>query len=205
MKHVIETRIKHRLVGLAVIILIGSIVMPAIMKTSIPSQDKALFKQVSMRPIKTKLSLSPETNEAIIVAKKDLPIPIIDGLPSIKIADFTPIEPMPVKKDIGVADTTITPKQLLAMPKKSHHKLIKETYVIQLGTFTQQSNAAFLVRTLRKKGYKAAYRKTHDKKRIIFKVFIDNAGYKKNAIILQQQLASTLKMKGLIVPTTGVS
>lgn len=213
MKFISNERIKHRLVALVVLFAIGSIFLPAIMKKSnyrfdekisvsvrlpekphapvvaIPA-EKAMFKSVQVAHVDI-----PELNEHPQVAQ------IVKAEP-ISIVSNEDIKPLLVKST-SVANPVKHQVAIVTKPTL-HSETKKESYAVQLATFSDLRNAQSLVTRLHKQGYKATYMKLVSNQKTLYKVVVGEANQKNEAINLQKKLADTIKLNGFIVKT-GVS
>ncbi|WP_419418638.1 SPOR domain-containing protein [Legionella sp. D16C41] len=75
MKLIIDERLKHRLIGIAVIISIGTIFAPALIKTSSHRFDETISIQLPPKPLAPKLSMpeKQQTFQSIEVAHVEIP------------------------------------------------------------------------------------------------------------------------------------
>jgi DedD protein len=242
MKLIMDEKLKHRLIGLAVIISIAAIFAPAVLRKS--SQN---FETISVR---IAVPPKPAAPEVVVSHKNDL-------FKTIKIAKVTLAQdsienplPQPVNADhlsssshesetlskaepepeIESVKITATPakKPTLAasispLPPKVKPKLLvkaikapkttqvhrapvvkKDTYAVQLATFSKLANAQSLVNKLHGKGYKANLIKIASRQGTIYKVSVGNSPNKDQLIHLRKQLAHAVQLNGFIV-NTGVS
>ena len=230
MKFVIDERIKHRLTGLVVIVSIAAIFVPAMMKKSNQHLDEKVNLSVRLpsKPLAPKVLIAGEKAlfQSVKVAHVDIqsvgaaphdtqmvkaePLSIKSTVPSVVAA---------LNKGPGLAEktnnvlTTSIKVAAVAAPIKLvqsidlKNKLLahkKETYAVQLASFSQQNNARLLVTKLRKQGYKASYNKFSGKQGEFYKVMVGELDQKDEAITLQRQLASSLQLNGFIVKN-GIS
>ena len=94
-----------------------------------------------------------------------------------------------------------TPEPTKTKPIETSKTVAKTTraWVVQVGSFTKQSNALGLRDKLRKQGYKAFVEKISSKERQVYRVRIGPEIRKENAQKLQQQLKRKLKLDGLVI------
>ncbi|MGQ3887719.1 SPOR domain-containing protein [Legionella sp. CNM-1927-20] len=248
MKLIIDERLKHRLIGIAVIVSIGTIFAPVLIKKSSHRFDETISIKLPPKPITPKLSM-PEKQQVFQTMKvahvdipavpndikssnvkvKAEPISALNDLKStivivtketikpnnqvvaaqkIKIQDSTSASKVKVTVATApkqLSNSYIAPvqssKNLLAKANKSLKPTGSKYYAVQLGTFSQQSNAIALVNKLKNKGYQAAYRKVVGKNGVAYRVIVGQLSQKQQAIVLQQRLASAMQLQGLIVTT----
>ncbi|WP_165482756.1 SPOR domain-containing protein [Legionella gresilensis] len=248
MKLIIDERLKHRLIGIAVIVSIGTIFAPALIKKSSHRFDETVSIQLPPKPIAPKLSL-PEKQQvfkAMKVAHVDIPaIPnesksavIIKAEPISALNDLKSTIVIATKETLKPNDQVITiqkvktpeptsaskvkvavatvkkqpvPNSYIVPVQSSKNLLVKgkslkptnstNYYTVQLGTFSQQSNAITLVNKLKSKGYQASYTKVASKNGVVYRVTVGQLNQKQQAILLQQRLANAMQLQGLIVTT----
>lgn len=269
MKLVMDERLKHRLVGVLVIVSIAAIFVPAIMKKSnqrfdsrhsiaikmppkpaLPEvnvpKEQSMFQSIKVahveiapvwdnpKPVAALAKAEPlsQMNEIrtkpTVVARempsmkdvlpaKELPTAKVLPVKEVTLASqqavkgriTTPVKAtkvavavQPAKKAVNVAKTKVEPKTIA----KSKAAVVKANlYSVQLATFSQQSNAISLVNRLKSKGFKAFFNKTKNNNGTVYRVLVGRTDKKQQAQALQQQLASSVQLKGFIVPTTGIS
>jgi DedD protein len=249
MTFVMDERLKHRLVGVAVILSIAAIFAPAIMKKSnhrfdgrstvsikLPAkpalpvvampEKESMFRSVKvahvdipsvkeeLKPLSTLAKAEPlsqmnELKSAPVVAQKQSTTlkeltPVMEGAASKDVA--TPAKDNKIVKVQPVKAREI--KKAVAVKGPVKAKIVPVTtsrYSVQLAAFSQQNNAVSLVNRLKSKGYKAFFSKTITKNGTTYKVLVGAEDKKQRAETLQQQLAEAVKLKGIVVPTTGIS
>ena len=217
-----DERIKHRLVGVLVIIAMAAIFVPAMVKTSQHHFEDNLKLSV-------KLPAKPPLPKVVILDKKNL-------LKSVKVAQVTLPKTVIPARTIALAKAQpimpVMPVSIVpSAPKLTNHTVVakkksdimrnnvskgvpvtktniviegvkKPLYAVQLASFSQQSNAQNLVDLLRSKGYVASYNKASGREGALFyTVLVGQLGQRDQALHLQQQLVSSLKLNGFIVKT----
>lgn len=260
MKLVMDERLKHRLVGLAVVISLAAIFVPAIVKKStqrfdgkhvttvkLPTkpampkiampEEQAMFKRVKVAHVEipafeqkapvviAKAQSLSDTNEvkpSVIVAANEHVTPAVithaeTAKDAVKVAPKytgsvnkeSEVVSAKLSKALtknSVASVTSTKQKVARVVTKSRVlKLPKNTYSVQLAYFSKQSNAVSLINKLKGNGYKAYYVKINSKKGQVYKVLVGNTNEKQQAMDLQKQLASSMQLKGFVVPSTGIS
>jgi len=222
MKLVMDERLKHRLIGIAVIVSIGIIFAPAVMKKSSQRFDKS---NVSVKfPAKPALPSVAAVDKdklfkSVKVAHVEIPVVPVE-LPSV-IAKAEPLSNLNDEKTVIVArDTaeavkisvvepikiipaaTVKKSELASIPKPAKKQVVPTVgYGVQLAMFTREANAKTLVNQLKSKGYKVAVNKVSTSSGTVYKVVVGQESQKEKAKILQQRLASTVQIRGFIVPT----
>lgn len=249
MKLVIDERLKHRLVGLAVVISIAAIFVPAVIKKSSQRFDAKTIVSVKLpaKPIPPKIALPEEQamfkrvkvahveipafekQAPMVIARAQSLSEINDVKPSVIIAaraldtpEFTTTARESASSDrdarivtaklskalaktsvVSVANTT---KKVAKSAAKARILAVsKSTYSVQLAYFSKQSNAISLINKLKGNGFKAYSVKMNSKKGMVYKVLVGHTNEKQQAMNLQKQLASSMQLKGFVVPSTGIS
>lgn len=248
MKLVMDERLKHRLVGLAVVISIAAIFVPAIIKKSNQRFDGKNIASVTlpMKPAIPKITLPEEhamfkkikvAHVEIPAFEKQAPVVIAKAQPLSQVHDVKPSviiaahalkaselahsrdavssdresRVVTAKLSRALAKTTVASavntKQKVArsVSKARVVARAKNSYSVQLAYFSKQSNAVSLVNKLRGNGFKAYSVKINGKNGMIYKVLVGNTNEKQQAHLLQKQLASSMQLKGFVVPSTGIS
>ncbi|STX51643.1 Sporulation domain-containing protein [Legionella busanensis] len=246
MKLIIDERLKHRLIGVAVIVSIGTIFAPALIKKSSHRFDQTISIQLPPKPIAPKVALPekqqvfktmkvahvnipavPDDSKSAVIVKAE-PISALNDLKStIVIATKETLKPndqiivtqrlktpeptSSVKVTVATVKKQQLPNSYIAPVQNSKNLLVKgkslktsnsnNYYAVQLGTFSQQSNALALVNKLKSKGYQASYTKVASKNGVVYRVIVGQLNQKQQAILLQQRLANTMQLQGLIVTT----
>lgn len=261
MKLVMDERLKHRLVGLAVVISLAAIFVPAVVKKStqrfdgknvttvkLPSkpampkiampEEQTMFKRVKVAHVEIpafdqkapaviakaqSLSDMNEVKTSVLVAANASVTPAVitnKNMPADTIIKTVPNNNANVSKETGLVTAKLTKalaktsvasvvntkqKVASAVSKSKVLTLPKNTYSVQIAYLSKQSNAVSLINKLKGNGYKAYYVKVNSKKGQIYKVLVGNTNVKQQAMDLQKQLASSMQLKGFVVPTTGIS
>jgi DedD protein len=227
MKLVLDERVKHRMIGLAVIVSLAAIFAPAIMKKSNQRLDKEIGMHLQLPPkpiipqvavvdkeklfktIKVAHVQLPSKNEPIQVAKLNNKIPleaIANDIENNFVAPIPPLEKVKVASLESNKPTVLVVKE----PIKSQIKpAVKKTvvvasnqqmYSVQLASFAHRKNAQILVNQLRSKGY---YGKITHKQGDQFKVLVGKSNKKEKALKLKNQLAIAIQLRGFIVSEVG--
>lgn len=227
MKLVMDERLKHRLVGIAVIVSLGAIFLPAIMKKSSQRLEGNFSVNVQLppKPLAPHVAVTDEDQmfKTIKVSKKTN-LDKEDFIPAVPVAQVetapASIEPAlaaktAVKKEIKVAANKPVKSAVKAVKAKVAVKPViakinktptikKGIYALQLASFSKLDNAQALVSKLQHKGYKANYTQVAGRKGLIYKVFVGHSPNKNNVLKLKNQLATAMQLNGLVV-NTGVS
>jgi len=145
-------------------------------------------------PIRKKSTIAP------IVAEKK-PSTVAKITPTV---NKTPLVAKTVPTNNKASSTTKDMVKSIAVKAVPGVAIKKDTYSVQLASFTKQSNAESLVSRLRSQGYKASYNKILSKQGEYYKVVVGQLDGRDAAVNLQNKLASSMQLRGFIVKT-GVS
>lgn len=220
MKLVLDERVKHRLIGLVVIVCTAAIFLPALMKKSNQrfEENVSISVHLPAKPLAPKVAVADEKTmfQSVKVAKADIPAVIekpranqIAKAEPISIKSTVPIAPILNKEPIiAKAETLVVPAVKTAVLANKVVKPAKEAaqaiYAVQLASFTQKINAEQLVTRLRSKGFKASYNKSMGKQGEYYKVIVGQVKQRNEAKNLQKQLLASMQMNGFIIKA-GVS
>ncbi|MFC3907585.1 SPOR domain-containing protein [Legionella dresdenensis] len=229
MKLVMDERIKHRLVGLAVILSIGAIFAPVIMKKSsqrmehmtvsiklppkpelpkvaMPDEEK-MFKAVKVAHV----NIQKVQEELPSVIAKAEPLTPMNTTTARQIANPEPLKIIPAeqpvlalqktKPAIKVAQKPEKPVAIKLPVKPAAKPVAQNGYAVQLATFSQRNNANALVNKLKSKGFKVAVNTVTTKTGTVYKVVVGQEIQREKAKALQQKLASVMQIQGFVVPT----
>lgn len=230
MNLVLDERSKHRLVGLAVLLSIAAIFLPAMMKKSNRHfDDLSLSMQIPQKPTYPKVEVA--TAKALFkttkVAHVELPPlddqinEVLDTIQIVKAESLSAQRTLEKGTTSFIASVRFPTLEKFSFIYSSIPAILpswnrfhvnkapvvavrkKSSYAVQLASFAQQRNAERLVAQLRDKGYKANYSQTA-KSGGFYKVLVGQLDEKSQAIDLQKQLGIVMQLNGFIV-STGVS
>ena len=201
MKWQMEDKIKHRIIGLTVVISTLVIVSPVLFKESNRHFEDSMA-------VSFKLPKKPVIPHVSIVNKDKL-------FKQVKVAKIT--IPATAELYTATAHKAISLSQqaqqvnkernptspILAQSKAILSQLNPNPtfYTIQLATFSNQANAAFLVETLRSKGFKATVQKVDEKQGYLYHVNVGQLNRRDKAVDLQRDLVNNTQLNGIIIKT----
>jgi DedD protein len=216
MKLDLDERVKHRIVGIAVIVSVAVIFAPAVMKKSNQRllDDMRVAVHLPDKPIPPKVQLKTESQvfQSIPVAHVNLPDVADDEeemlvleKPKMKALDTATRETAPETRSHGVTKPIKAPNVAAtkAPIKKSAPKIkpvavIHSGYTVQVANVAIQKNAERLVQTLTHRGFKATLIRQKTSKGMMFKVLVGQYDNIAKAKELKQQLALSMKLQGFI-------
>ena len=210
MKFVMSERVKHRLTGIVVIISVAVIFLPAMMKNSSLHFDENIRASLKLppKPLQPKVVIPKQTAmlKTVKVAHVKLPAVINESHPAIiaKAESLSKSPPSVLVKVEMPLTSVIASAVIPATSVATAEAGLKNGYGIQLASFTQQSNAEYLVARLRKQGYVANYNIYKGKKGQFYQVVAGMVSKKDDAINLQKKLATNMQLNGYIIKT-GIS
>lgn len=245
MKLVMDERLKHRLVGLLVVVSIAAIFVPAIVKKS-----NQRFEGHSVNTTSLRLPDKPPQPKVVVpsrqvvfnrtkVAHVDLAIdtPPLHAVttiskaqrlsPPTKTTTVAQAEPMKLSqipaiqwspKPLPKRESKLVALNLKKTPKPTIKPLMVKnknrvpttsslavgSYAIQLGTFSEKSNAEALLTKLKKNGFEAQAIALSKGKSPSYKVLVGNVQGKDSALQLQKKLAALTSLKGFVVASNKV-
>lgn len=212
MNFVIDERMKHRLTGVVVMVSIAVIFLPAMMKKSNQHFEDSISVSLKLPPKPTPPQVAMPNKkimfDSVKVAHVELP-KHIEEPHSVLIAKAEPLS-KPVLTRVEKSVKSVATRAVV--PPTSPVKKVavvapatpKGAYGIQLASFSQERNAAFLVERLHKQGYVAQYNKLNTKQGVVYKVVVGQLNQKTQALNLQKQLAMNMQLNGFVIKT-GVS
>lgn len=211
MKFVMDERIKHRLTGVVVIVSIAVIFLPAMMKKSNRHFEESVSVSLKLPAKPTPPQVAMPTKkimfDSVSVAHVELPKHIDEPHP-VLIAKAEPLSKPIAQSVLTKAETPVKSVITKVSPVKkiaaASPVTSKGAYGIQLASFGQEKNAAFLVERLRKQGYLAQYNKLNTKQGSVYKVVVGQLQQKTEAVNLQKKLAMNMQLNGFVIKT-GVS
>ncbi len=212
MKLVINEKIKHRCVGIAVIVSIGVIITPAILKQSQPTPQEHIAMAIQLPPAPPPPKIITPTanemfasNEAITLEIQPLPPGPTEAIVKIKPTIIPTIQIPQKVATTPLIKSKITPKKFTKKITKHPVVISHNRYSVQIGTFSKQQNALQLTKKLQHQGYKVTVNKIIAKDNtILYKVLVGQTLQSQQAKHLQQQLTQFTKLQGFVV-NTGVS
>ncbi len=212
MKMVMDERVKHRLTGVLVLLSIAIIFVPAMIKKSNQHIGEHINVSVKLppKPVLPNVAMVKEKAvfEEIKVARADVPMIAVNKASDVsKPLMNAPKVPASLRSEVLKTQAKLLQKQIKSptpiaaviapsvVDNAKKNTLIKDSYVIQLGSFSQERNAEGLVSRLRNKGYQANYSKQGE----VYKVVVGQLNGRDDARVLQKKLAESMQINGLII------
>ena len=185
-------RLKERLIGAAVLVMLAVIFIPMILDNT--SQTETTITQSNI-PARS----DDEFNSRII--------PITGSSESDTQQAPAVAQPIPEKETVSVAVVTTRPveeetaqrEQSRKNPKSKIEDVGLTAWVVQLGSFTNETNAKTLNDELRKAGFSSFVEPLKQGPKLIYRVRVGPELLRSDAQLLKDKLDSRLKMDGIIL------
>lgn len=187
MKKALDERLKHRLIGMIVILSLMILFLPPMMKQSTHHFDELTSYRVPKKPPMPKISVlnKKEMFKKVKVASVSIPRPA-----KVK-THLSPAQYLSHEPATQTAHINIEPKTLQS----------DEVFTIQLATFSREANAQALVRKLRAKGFAATAQLINHQQGGFYQVIVGQLKHREQAIDLQKKLVNNTQLNGLIIKT----
>lgn len=225
MKLVLDERVKHRIVGLTVLLSIAAIFLPAILKKSNQSFDS--MSRVAVRlPARPAMPTVKQVEaeklfQTVKVAKVVLPKPAVVAEP-IKIAKAASLEPMvsvetPIqvsesklpalpqeigkKKPVERVKTAATLPVIVQTRARKPVPVVRSGYAVQVANFASLQNAQTLVSKLHLRGFSASYVTIRTARGAPnYRVLVGQSAKREDVLRVQGRLANSMQLRGFVVP-----
>ncbi len=197
-----ERRLKERLIGAAVLVMLAVILIPmilddsserdiAITKTNIPARPKDDFnsrivplKESDLTPVPEKTTPKADTE------------PLLDVLPEPGVAiEHSKPKPKPKPKPEKEKET----KSTQIGEKAVSNNMGVTAWVVQLGSFSSEENAKVLNEKLRKSGYPAFVEPVKRGATTAFRVRVGPEILRSDAESLKQKLKKSMQIDGIVI------
>lgn len=189
----ITDQVKYRLTGGIILMVAVCLFMPMLMKKSNQRFEENLSLSLQVPP-------KPQNPELTIPTAQQV-------FNKVKPTQVTKIQPQVAERPVTIQiskarrlESVIPTVPIeMAMPIMQPVPEKSGVYGVQLASFSHAENADFLVKRLRKLGYKAQSSTLELKTGKIYKVVVGQLKNKKQAIQLQKQLAENTQLNGMII------
>lgn len=194
-----ERRLKERLIGVAVLVMLAVILIPmilddsserdiAITKTNIPARPKDDFnsrivplKESDLTPIPEKATAKADTEPLLDALPDDVPVNQSEAMSA----------PEP-EKEIEKKSTQLSEKAV-------SNNMGVTAWVVQLGSFSSEENAKGLNEKLRKSGYPAFVEPVKRGSTTAFRVRVGPEILRSDAETLKQKLKKSMQIDGIVI------
>lgn len=192
-----ERRLKERLIGAAVLVMLAVIFIPMILDDTSETDVTITDTNIPARP-------EDDFNSRIVPLKEsDLtPIPV-EPLPEDETEEMVEIMAEPAKS-VELNNPVIeevkkpSPAQAREKPIDSNH-MGAIAWVVQLGSFGSEENAKKLNEKLRLAGFPAFIEPLKNKSRMVYRVRVGPELLHSDAEALQQKLKKSMQIDGIII------
>jgi len=200
-----ERRLKERLIGAAVLVMLVVIFIPMILDDSVHSETEITKTNIPERP-------TTKFNSQIIPIKEVVPdkpsddsnTEVIDNEVSQSNVVKPPASEEPINIERPVNDRVDIPSPESVTEKQTSSVVddVKSrglvAWVVQLGSFSNQDNADTLVKSLQDKGYPGYVETINNASGLIYRVRVGPELLKSDAEKIQVELKKQLKLEGII-------
>lgn len=195
-------RLKERLVGAAVLVVIAVVFIPmlltgpidsgSITKTNIPERPTEKFNS-KLVPITESLKPRPEESpeEVIINDVADIEIDIEEKISDVVKDPVIDKEPKDISKDVKAEVTPVTPIK--------DKQVGLTAWVVQLGSFSSKVNADKLSLSLKKSQFPAFVEPLTQNKKTVYRVRVGPEILRADADALLKKIKEKLKLDGIVV------
>lgn len=196
-KKILDERIKHRAVGLIVVLSLMIIFLPAMMRQSNQRLDEFVSFRLPKKPVLPQVATLEKAPMFKTVKIATIHIPVVTKVHT-TIAHAKALS-VPVEDENKIQTAKIEiHKQQVAESKAMR---TNEVFTIQLATFSQEVNAKALVKTLRAKGFEASSQMITNQQGSFYQVIVGQLKHRDQAIDLQKKLVNNTQLNGLIIKT----
>ena len=194
-----ERRLKERLIGAAVLVLLAVIFIPMLLNDTTEYNSEITSTNIPSRPEDEFSSRVVPLNHTPPEQKQALPEDagagetengekVSDTGPSPPLEEVT--EPVETPAGGGESDTAAPPDKNMGV----------QAWIVQLGSFSSEKNAQNLNERLRKQGFTAFVEPLKQKTSTIYRVRVGPELLRSDAEEIRNKIKTVIKMDGLVVP-----
>ena len=212
-----ERRLKERLTGAVVLLLLAVIFVPMLLdnsaqddigisSTNIPPEPEVDFGP-AIQPVEPLPQLEPPSMPLETIAGELTPVNSGEADLATTLASMTPAsevvaEPVPPVVEVPAQQGTVSAENNpapVSSPTVDTTRRAVKAWVIQLGSFSSQGNADSLVRQLQNQGFPAYIEKVTTDKGAVFKVRVGPELSRPAAETIVKNLKEKMKLDGMII------
>ena len=188
-----ERRLKERLIGAAVLVMLGVIFIPMILDDSSETDITITETNIPRRP-------DDNFSSRIVPLKESDLTPVVNGPAQQPLVENLPeaIEPLTEETPASEVDyqilTTRTPPRTA-----TNNQMGATRWVVQLGSFSNEENAKALNAKLRKAGYPAFVEPLKRNSDIAYRVRVGPELLRSGAQSLQEKLKNKMQIEGIVI------
>ena len=217
---------KQRIVGVVVLVAFVALLTPFLftsgIKKKLPTSDEIPIDAQKRQMITEQIrnindSTAPAVQEQQQQVQQPVPTALPEALPAVSPTDISTLPPLPaesvepldmtpqavvepiVTKSIKPAEPEPEPIVADIVKKEKVKNIKKESWTVQIGSFSDQSRVKKLIEQLHKKGFSTHTQKIMAGTESLTRVFIGQEASKKKADKLGERLEATMKIKGRVV------
>jgi len=192
-----ERRLKERLIGAAVLVMLAVIFIPMILDDTSETDVTITETNIPARP-------EDDFNSRIVPLKEsDLTPMQVDALPEEEAEEMVEVmaEPQkPIEQNMPAVEEDKSPSTVQAREKPIDGNHMGATaWVVQLGSFGSEENAKKLNEKLRLAGFPAFVEPLKNKSGMVYRVRVGPELYRSHAQALQQKLKNSMQIDGIII------
>lgn len=186
-----QRRLKERLIGAAVLVMLAVIFIPMALDDS-PQMDTIITEtNIPERPVQEEFS------------SRIVPIKSTDKVTSETSREPEPLalrdQPSPVREEPVKSQPPVESKTVVTKKTVNRENVGVTAWVVQLGSFTNEANANALNKKLRKAGFTAFVEPLKQRTRMIYRVRVGPELLRSDAQLLQQKLKATMQIDGMVI------
>ncbi len=199
-----NNRIKQRIVGAVILVSIAVIVLPMILSESgepeisgsnIPPKPDHLVK-TEIIPLEIKKLPDPEDSVQRRVVQQHSNVENINVEASPEVVVATPVEEVVTAPEVEPVSKPQPPKA--EAPRKPEAVVAVSGWVVQVGSFSSQSNAMALREKLRANGFNAFVERV-DAGNVVYRVRVGPELKKTQAQVVKESLKEKMALDGLVI------
>ena len=188
-----ERRLKERLIGAAVLVMMGVIFIPMIL------DDRS---ETDITITETNIPRRPDDNfsSRIVPLKESDLTPVVNGPAQQPLVENLPeaIEPVTEETPASEVDNQILTTRTPARTA-TNNQMGATAWVVQLGSFSNEENAKALNEKLRKAGYPAFVEPLKRNSDIAYRVRVGPELLRSDAQSLQEKLKNKMQIEGIVI------
>jgi DedD protein len=199
-----ERRLKERLIGAAVLVMLAVIMIPMILDDSSEREIAITETNIPLRPQDDFNSRIVPLKESDLTPVPDKIVVETDTQPLLDLVQEPSIKPAEKEVEIEKTEVVKVAKQEKTKEEKKREKPTANhmgvtAWVVQLGSFSSEENAKGLNEKLRKAGYPAFVEPIKRDSGIAFRVRVGPEILRSDAEALQQKLNKSMQIDGIVI------
>ncbi len=192
-----ERRLKERLIGAAVLVMLAVILIPMILDDSSERDISITETNIPSRPVDDFNSRIVPLNESDLtpIPEKVEPVEITEQV--VEVVQAVPESTQQNKTAVAKVQEKVS-NQVKDKPVVSNHMGVT-AWVVQLGSFASEENAKGLNEKLRLAGYPAFVEPIKKESGLAYRVRVGPEILRSDAEALQQKLSKSMQIDGIVI------